>query len=41
MQVWLYLTNIDESSHQVLIAESVDGLLSLLPRSIFYDSISP
>jgi hypothetical protein len=33
-----YLSNIDESSHEVLIAESVDCLLSLLPRSIFYDA---
>jgi len=33
-----YLSNIDESSHEVLVAESVDGLLSLLPRGIFYNA---
>ena len=34
-----YLSNVDESTHEVLVAESVDGLLSLLPRGIFYNAV--
>jgi hypothetical protein len=34
-----YLSNINESTHEVLVAESVDGLLSLLPRGIFYNAV--
>ena len=34
-----YLSNVNKSTHEVLIAESVDGLLSLLPRGIFYNAV--
>jgi hypothetical protein len=33
-----YLPNIDESAHEVLVAEGVDSLLGLFPRSIFYNA---
>lgn len=31
-----YLSNVNESTHEVLIAESVDGLLGLLPCGVFH-----
>ena len=34
-----YFADINESAHERLVAQSVDGLLSLLPRSIFNDSV--
>lgn len=34
----IYFSNIDESTHEALVAKRVDGLLSLLPRSIFHNS---
>jgi hypothetical protein len=33
-----YFSNINKSTHEVLVAERVDGLLSLLPRSIFHNT---
>ena len=38
MPVDSYLADVDESSHKVLVAESVDGILRLLPCSIFHNS---
>ncbi len=38
MENLTYLANVNESSHEVLVAESVDGLLRLLPRGIFYNA---
>lgn len=32
------LSNVDQAAHQVLVAESRDSILSLLPRSIFHNS---
>lgn len=32
------LSYIDQAAHQVLVAESRDGVLSLIPRSIFHNS---
>jgi hypothetical protein len=32
--------NVDESSHQVLVAERGDGILSLLPSRVFNDTTS-
>jgi hypothetical protein len=34
-----YFANVDESTHQVLVAERVDGLLRLLPCSIFHNTM--
>lgn len=36
-----YFADVDESSHQVLVAESRNGVLGLLPRSIFHNSAKP
>ncbi len=33
-----YLTNVNQSSHEVLVAERIYGLLSLLPGGIFYNA---
>ncbi len=33
-----YLSNVDEPAHEILVAERGDGVLSLLPRSIFHNS---
>ena len=32
-----YLSNVDESTHKVLIAERTDGLLGLIPRGVFHN----
>jgi hypothetical protein len=34
----VYLSDIDEPTHKVLVAERRDGVLGLLPRSIFHDT---
>lgn len=34
-----YLTNVDESTHQVLIAEGIDRLLGLFPSCIFHNTV--
>jgi hypothetical protein len=34
----VYLANVNKSTHQVLVAESVDGVLCLISTSIFNDS---
>jgi hypothetical protein len=34
------LPDVDESAHQILVAESRNGLLGLFPRSIFNDTAS-
>src|SRR3569833_2373765 len=33
-----HLSDVDESTHQVLVAECRDGILGLLPGSIFHNS---
>ena len=32
-----YLSNVDESTHQVLVTEGTDGLLGLIPCSVFHN----
>lgn len=34
-----HLSNVDESAHQVLVAQSLDGSLSLVPSSIFHYTV--
>lgn len=33
-----HLSNIDETAHQVLVAQRRNGVLSLVPRSVFHNS---
>ena len=33
------LSNVDKAAHEVLVAECRDGVLGLLPRSIFHNTV--
>lgn len=35
-----YFANIDESAHEVLVAERIDRVLSLIPRLVFHNSMA-
>ena len=35
-----HFSDVDESTHKILVAERIDSLLSLLPRRIFHDPTS-
>jgi hypothetical protein len=34
-----HFANVDESAHQVLVAERVDGVLRLIPCRVFHDAV--
>ena len=34
-----YLSDVNESTHEVLVAERADGLLGLIPCSVFHNPV--
>ena len=39
VEVHAYFANVDETTHQVLVAERVDSILCLLPRCVFHNPV--
>lgn len=37
IQAYTYLADIHKPSHQILVAESIDSMLSLIPCSVFHN----
>lgn len=35
---WSYLTDVDETAHQILVTQCRDSVLGLVPRRIFHNS---